>query len=206
MSRSFRTEPKWRVATRNAKRDSDGSPRLPRIVERAPRIGDVHPVSKRKLTELLAKLPLELYHGLKLIELCPRRAEWGRPYGSYSPSSKTIRLYSLPPELIFRTMPRRRRVLFEASGAKVRKAGQSFLVAWTGTARMGFWFYYDVVVHELGHHHLHQYPTKRRVVRRTVDEELLADRYCYWATAGRLSPKKYPFKRGQPKSADSDGS
>lgn len=85
MSRSFRVEPKRRIAARNARRDKDGRALLPGIVVRQPREGDVHPLPKRLLAKALAGLPLELWHGLRRIELRAREGDVGRPFATYYP-------------------------------------------------------------------------------------------------------------------------
>ncbi|HMO65131.1 MAG TPA: hypothetical protein PKE47_07920, partial [Verrucomicrobiota bacterium] len=119
MSRSFRTEPKRRIAARNVPRDADGRARLPRIVARQPRQGDVHPLPKRLLTRLLAGLPLELWHGLTRIELRAREGEVGRPFASYHPRDRSIRLHSLPMEFHLPPVSRGTVKLLEGFGAEV---------------------------------------------------------------------------------------
>lgn len=191
MSRSYRTDPKWRIADRNASRASDGSVLLPRIVERAPRIGDVHPIAKPMLARLVSRLPVELYYGLQLIEMRPRQDSVGRPFAEYSQAAKTIRLYSVPLLMHLPRISPRQRQLFEVSEGAIEQAADGYNISWEDSFSMGFWFYYDVFVHELGHHHRFQYPSKTGRPRRRSEEEFMADQYYYWATVGRLSPKKY---------------
>lgn len=194
MSHSYRTDPKWRIADRNASRDSDGRVLLPRIVERTPRIGDVHPIPKPMLTRLVSRLPVELYYGLRLIEMRPRQGAVGYPFAEYSRAAKTIRLYSLPLPMHLARISSWQRQLFEISEATIEQDANGYAISWEDSFSMGFWFYYDVVVHELGHHHRFQYPSKTGLPGRRSEEEAMADRYCYWATVGRLSPKKYAGK------------
>jgi hypothetical protein len=191
MARSYRTEPKWRIADRNAKRDAEGRVLLPRIVDRSPRIGDVHPIPKRMLARLLSRLPVELYYGLRAIEMRPRQHSVGRPFAEYSRAEKAIRLYSLPLTIHLPSLSPRQRGLMEISDATVEQQADGYSVSWPDSFSMGFWFYYDTFVHELGHHHRFQYPSKTGRPGRILDEEAMADRYCYWATVGRLSPKQY---------------
>jgi hypothetical protein len=191
MARSYRTEPKWRIAHRNAERDAEGKVLLPRIVERPPRIGDVHPIPKYMLARLLSRLPAELYYGLRLIEMRARQHLAGYPFGEYSRVEKSIRLYSLPLTIHFPSIPPRHRGLMEISEATIVQQLDGYSVSWADPILMGFWFYYSTFVHELGHHHRFQYPAKTGRPGRVSDEEAMADRYCYWATVGRLSPKKY---------------
>ena len=195
MSRSFRTEPKRRIAARNANRNEDGRVVLPRIVERLPRIGDVHPISKSKLAQMLSRLPVELYYGLRLIELRSRQNPVGSPFGEYSLSDKTIRLYSLPLTIHLPSISARQRRLMEVCEATIEKRADGFTISWPDAFSMGFWFYHDVFLHELGHHHRFQYPSKTGRPRRISEEESIAHNYCYWATVGRLSPKKYAHRK-----------
>ncbi len=191
MSRSRHTDPKFIIAARNAQRDEQGRVLLPRIVERPPLVGDIHPVPRRKLALLISRLPAELYHGLSLIELSPRNGDIGQPYGEYFEGSKVIRLYSLPPVLHFDFIASKDRPFFEISGARISANERGYTVEWDDPYSMGFWFYYRTVLHELGHHHRFQYRSKRGRPGRRLDEEIMADKYCYWAGIGRLSPKKY---------------
>lgn len=191
MSRSYRTEPKRRIAARNANRNSEGRVLLPRIVERTPRVGDVHPISKHMLARMLSRLPVELYYGLRLIEMRPRQDSVGHPFGEYSRTAKTIRLYSLPLTIHLRSLSPGQRRLMEASEATINDQADGWTVSWADSFLMGFWFYHDTFIHELGHHHRFQYPAKTGRPGRVSDEESLADKYCYWTTVGRLSPKKY---------------
>ncbi len=197
MSRSRHTDPKWRIAARKAKVDHAGQPVLPRIIERTPRIGDVHPVSGKTLLRMLGRLPLELWHGLKRIELRPRQGEVGMPFASYSRSAKIIRMFSLPEVLELESIPQFDLMLMEGSDARIEKTETGLRVHWDDPRGMGFWFFYSVFVHELGHHHRIQYPAKRGLPHRRREEEFLADRYCYWVVAGRMSRRKYP-KRVEP--------
>jgi hypothetical protein len=191
MSRSYRTEPKRRIAARNANRDAEGRVLLPRIVERTPRLGDVHPIPKVMLAHMLSRLPVELYYGLRLIEMRPRQNSVGQPFGKYSCATKTIWLYSLPSTIHLRWLSPRQRWLMEVSKATIEERADGCTVSWRDSFSMGFWFYYDTFVHELGHHHRFQYPAKTGHPGRVSDEESMADRYCYWTAFGRLSPKKY---------------
>ena len=191
MSRSYHTDPKWRIAARNAKLDRDGRPVLPRVVEKAPRIGDTHPVPGRLLSKMLGRLPPELWYGLRAVELRPRQGEVGEPFASYSRSAKTIRLFSLPEVLEFESIPQFDRALMEGSDALIERDGEGFRVRWDDPRGMGFWYFYSVFIHELGHHHRFQYPAKRGLPRRRQEEEYLADRYCYWVLVGRMSRRKY---------------
>lgn len=91
MSRSFRSQKESVIAERAIERDGEGRPLLPRIVERAPAPGDIHPVSKRVLRRLLSGLPVEYLHGLSRIELRARELPLiGQPFGSYWVGERAI--------------------------------------------------------------------------------------------------------------------
>jgi hypothetical protein len=191
MAHSYRTEPKRRIAERNADRDRDGRVLLPRILVRAPRIGDVHPIPKQMLARLLSRLPVELYYGLKLIEMRPRQHDVGCPFGEYSQKEKAIRLYSLPLTIHLPFLPPFQRQMMEISQATIEPQAEGYSITWPDPFFMGFWFYYDTFIHELSHHHRFQYPSKTGRPGRISDEEAMADRYLYWVMGGRFSPKKY---------------
>lgn len=186
MARSYRTQPKWKIAARNIGRNSSGEPILPRVVVRRPHIGDGHPLSKGKLVQLLRGQPLELVYGLRLIEMRARQGVVGHPFAAYSPRSKTIRLYSLPLQITFTALSQRERNCLDISGASIENVPTGFLVSWPDWASMGFWFYHYVFLHELGHHHRMQYPYKTGRPRRRSEEEFLADRESYWIAVRRF--------------------
>lgn len=203
MAHSYHTDPKWRIAARNAKRDSKGRVLLPRIIQRAPRIGDTHPIPKQVLARMLSKLPVEMFHGLRQIEMLPRQGDAGSPFAEYSPKSKTIRMYSLPPTILFPRISPRLRCLLDITEATIEQQVNGYHVSWKDPRGMSFWFYFNVFVHELGHHHRFQYPSKTGRHGRRSEEEFMADCYCYWATVGRLSPTKYP-KKAKPSAPPND--
>jgi hypothetical protein len=192
MSRSYRTDPKWRIAERNAPRDENGRIVLPRIVEKAPRPGDIHPLSGQLLTRLLGRLPPELYYGLRLVEMRARQGKCGDPYAYYFPRSKTIWLYSLPPVLEFDQLSERSREIFEEfPKTVVEPRGSCWRISWETNGARAYWFFCRIFCHELGHHHHMQYPAKTGHPKRMLEEELLAEHYCDLVPLGRLSPKKY---------------
>jgi len=197
MARSFRTEPKWRIATRRIQRNSEGGALLPRIIERKPAPGDVVPMTKAQIAQALAQLPVELYYGIKAVEVRPRNGEEGRPYATYVSSEKSIRLYSLPLTIQMPWTTRFQNRLFRTVGASVRCAKDAVFITFPDQAALSFWFYHDVFAHELGHHHRAQYPSKSGRLGSTKSEEFLADQYTAWVPTGRFSPKKYETVKKQ---------
>jgi len=86
------------LATRRFPRDRDGGALFPRIVERRPRPGDVHPLAYGYLSALLNYQRVDYVYGLRKIELRPRvSSQVGDPYGFYRRSERLIVLYSVPP-------------------------------------------------------------------------------------------------------------
>ncbi len=195
MSRSYRTDPKWKIAARNIKRDKRGRPVLPRIVVRRPRIGDCHPIPKERLVWFLRQLPIELYYGLRLIEMRPRQGLVGQPFASYSSSAKTIRLYSMPLTMHMHILSSLLRFCVEESRCAIEEQNDGFLVTWKDPDSLGFWFCYDVFLHELGHHLRTHYPCKTGRPHRRSEEELLATHDAWW-TWRRRSRRK-PRVRGR---------
>ncbi len=162
-----------------------GDPLLPRIAERRPYPGDVHPISKGKLARMLRGLPAELYYGLRLIEMRARQGPVGEPFAEYSRQAKTIRLYSLPPAVHFARLASYQRRLLDACGATVTPEGSGHTVLWPDTDAMGFWFFLEVFLHELEHHYRMQYPYKTGRPRRRREEEFLAERGKFRIARGR---------------------
>lgn len=173
MSKSGRTEPPALVASRRMSTDEDGEPRLPRIVERRPFRGDVHPLPKPVLESLLPKVPPKYWYGLRAVELRARNAPIGEPFGSYLPDEKRIRLYSLPLEWRVTHVAEWVREGLVTYGAEVSKAEDGFRVLWPdpGWPLMGLWFFNRVFGHELGHHFNFQYKGRRTpIVGRAYEE------------------------------------
>jgi hypothetical protein len=52
MSRSFRTQKESVIAARRIKKDQQGDIILPRIIERKPAFGDIHPISKTAIKRI----------------------------------------------------------------------------------------------------------------------------------------------------------
>jgi hypothetical protein len=176
MARSYRTQKESVIAARRAKRGTDGSPVLPRIIERKPAPGDIHPLSKRSIRYLLRMLPAEYLYGLSRIELRARQGpEIGRPFGWYWEDERAIVLYSLPTVWrlpgITRDFARSLRRFY----ADFKIEDGAVVVSWRADAIMGLWFYCDVVTHELGHHFAQQYEGKNGRLRGRRFEELIAN-------------------------------
>lgn len=94
MSRSRNTKPiKFKI-------DDSNSDFLPRIIERKPKLGDIHPLSKKDVLNYLSTIPEEYLYKLEIIELSPRPKDPGDPLGRYYPSDKKIVLYSHPTKFI----------------------------------------------------------------------------------------------------------
>ena len=173
MSRSFNTQKECVKANKKIPRDKDEDFIFPRILERKAARGDQHPLTKRRLQELLGTVPVEYLYGLKAIELRGRISEIGKPFAYYTRDEKRIVLYSLPdkwelpnePFLLTRGMWRH--------FVKTNKTDKGYTVEWFDPEMMGFWFYIDVFAHELGHHYRNQYRKKRK--RSVCKEEIIAD-------------------------------
>ena len=173
MARSFRTEQPAAHAARRRRRGE--AP--PRIVVRRPRVGDVHPIAPTRLRNLLRAAPQHYVQGLRYVELRARpNAAVGQPFGLYRPDEKGIILYSLPLKWTWRgltfepsTVPGMR-----MAGASVTSAASDICVFWPSRLRLGFWFWWFVLNHELGHHYRVQYRGRRKLASLPL-EEAIAD-------------------------------
>jgi hypothetical protein len=165
-------------ALRFGKRDKNGYRTLPRIVNRKPRTGDVHPLTRNQVWYYLLMVPPAYVYGLKAVELRPRKDAVGCPYGLYSPGEKRIWLYSCPSrEWRFseEIWPRHKGVL--TSGAQIvtsENASNDVVVEWNDPIDIELLFV-DVLLHELGHHYVNQYKSSRGKPATHSRNEAVAD-------------------------------
>jgi hypothetical protein len=153
-------------------------PAIPRIVEHAPRPGDIHPLSRKLLLRLLPRLnPLAL-KGVSRIELRARVSpEVGDPFGTYSPRDALIRLYSVP----FPNWPWRNTwVLHPQSrlaicGATLVTIDDQPAIHWTRLRDVRR-YYSQVLAHELAHHRVHRLRRTRSLPETMRGHEQVANR------------------------------
>ena len=112
-------------------------------------------------------VPLEYLYGLKQIELRPRADQVGNPYGFYSPGEKLIVLYSAPrvwelgrvsdePSLLGQI------AVLEDYGAQVRRDRNKLMVHWPESVGLEKLYFWQVFLHELGHHYSNQWKRRRK--------------------------------------------
>jgi hypothetical protein len=180
VTRSRRTDKPALVAGRLA-------PKLPRVVARKPRRGDVHPLESGAVREFLTALPPEQIHGLAGVELRARVDSVGVPFGLYRREDRVIILYSLPADewWMDSILPDIARSL-RAAGAKVLRHRPGVSIHWTAGAHLAAWLRDEVLAHEIGHHVRNQYAARWPRAARTVDEEAVADLHAR-RTKKRLS-------------------
>lgn len=173
MSKSGRTDPPAVVASRRMDTNEDGEPKLPRIIERRPFSGDVHPVPKQVLESLLLKVPPQYWYGLTAIEFRARNGPIGEPFALYHPNDQRIWLYSLPLEWRLTHVAEWVRDSLDEYGAEVSEADEGFQVSWPDPAwpMMSLWFFHRVFLHELGHHFNYQYKARRTPIKGLAYEE-----------------------------------
>jgi len=150
------------LATRAAER-RDGK-YLPRIVQRRPRRGDVHPLPSDLLPRFLSWVPLSYLHKLRRIELRPRVSEHvGRPFALYDRSERMVILYSLPLRWSWPGLKPSNGLLrgMRRAGATISVEAGTVTVAWPSVRRLALWFGGEVVVHELSHHFRRAFRTRR---------------------------------------------
>jgi hypothetical protein len=148
-----------------------------RIMERRPAPGDIHPINARQIHCILPRLEQSYLYGLTAIELRPRVGnEIGRPYGEYLNDENVVRLYSLPfPR--WRLSGRVATGLFDIHGASIASEGDDTIVHWPRLVDLGY-FMYEVLLHELGHHHHRRYRTKRPHPRTPAAKESSAEHHA----------------------------
>jgi hypothetical protein len=167
-------------------RNREGKVIFPRLVERRPRPGDLHPLPKKLLDVLLRYQQIDYLNGLKRIELRPRTSEQvGKPFGFYLRSERLIVLYSMPATW---TIPAGAVGLFEVVawfGASVTPADGNCIIEWCSLTDLAQFMYCWVFQHELGHHHDWEYRRKRSLPKTRKSMETSADLH-----AGRLMAKQ----------------
>lgn len=177
MSRSRNTEKESVWAEARIDRTEDGGVWLPRIVVRRPAPGDIHPLPKGVLAGALRlDVPVEYIYGLNRIELRAREGNRiGEPFAAYRKDEKAIILYSLPVVWVVPSMPVSNRKSLEAYWAEVVRKDKEWQVSWPSKACLAWWYFHEVVTHELGHHFAEQYKKKRGKIRGLRYRELNAD-------------------------------
>jgi hypothetical protein len=97
MSLSYRTMPTEQLARWHYPRNPDHYLIRPRVIEREPRPGDIHPLPQSDLRAFLGVVPIDYTYNLRFVELRPRVSEEiGHPYGFYRFKERMIVLYSVP--------------------------------------------------------------------------------------------------------------
>jgi len=208
MSKSVRTEPERIIAEHNLLRHSDGEIRLPRISQRKPAVGDIHPLEKATIRNILRVIPPEYLYGLKGIELRaregkPGKLKWGSTLGLYLPDEKIIWLYSFPTQ----------GSIEGASLQEVRNEfGYSINICKVGD-HVEFNFvniiglrhrFARTLLHELGHHFVEQYHCKNRRIKSWADEELIASMHMSRISKVDLSPFIGAVQEGKTVTADAE--
>ena len=177
MSRTTRpTHPRTRTPRPPAK--------LPRVVARKPRHGDVHPLSPTAIRAFLRALPAAQLEGLARIELRARTAEVGQPFAEYRRQERDILLYSLPPdEWWLAALDRELTRELREAGARIVRHRDGYSIHFEAGGMDAFLRH--VLAHEIGHHvrnRIAPYPCTAR----TADEEAVADLHAR-RTRARLS-------------------
>ena len=164
------------AAHRRTSKNKAGAIIFPRIIERRPRRGDMHPLNGRAVRAILRQIPLEYLYGLSRIELRARTSDVGVPFGQYRRDEKAIILYSLPSLWIFPSLNPTMRHSLSRFYAKIEPTPEGLVcVTWPKDCLMSLWFYCEVMAHELGHHYRWQYRHRNGRKGSRVDEEIVAD-------------------------------
>ncbi len=152
---------------------------LPRLVERRPREGHVHPAVKGDIARVLRFFGEPYLYGLRSIELVQQNVVAGDNLlmGRLVVPGRII-LYDQPPSpwLLPRGLSAKAIDKLYHAGAVVEEGspGAHTVVSWPG-ATLRDYMLFDVLMHEIGHHLIQQYTGKRRArVVRTKDHEAFA--------------------------------
>ncbi len=181
MSRNDRLLPTRKLAASRIQCDRNGKLVLPRVIERRPRHGDIHPLNRTSLLSVLRYQRIDYLYGLRRIELRPRVSKQvGDPYGFYLGAEKLIVLYSVPPtRWHFPARGPYVRRNYEAYDAVVSEESDGAYVSWPRLFDLAFFMYQEVLLHEMGHHHDFQYRHKRKLPRGRRWEEVSAEHHSW---------------------------
>ena len=173
MSRSLRTQKESVAARRRVST-------LPRVTERAPARGDIHPLTARAVRGLFERVPVEYLHGLARVELRARQtAEVGQPFGCYRRGEKVVILYSVPPTIWeFSGLRADFRRSLESCYAVISQHEDRVRVTWPDDSLISLWYYAHVFTHELGHHYVEQYRHKNGRVGGRLFNEFIAEMHA----------------------------
>lgn len=168
------------ASTSRGVRMSKHCPEIPRVVEHAPRPGDVHPLTRKMLLRLLPELPSHLLRAVSRIELRGRTSpEVGNPFGSYSPRDELIRLYSVP----YPNWPWSAGDLHPQSRAAQCGA---ILITIDGVPHIQWQrlidlsrYYAQTLAHELGHHYVYRHRRRWSLPETLRGHEARANRYMW---------------------------
>jgi hypothetical protein len=177
MSFSYRTEPIRRQAWTRVRRTREGAVIYPRVIQRAPRSGDIYALNKSAIVAMYPYIRMAYLNGLSQIELRARVSpEVGDPYGSYVPGEASIRLYSTPRDLwIFRDTSVRWHWRPARYGARLEQVGADVHVHWSSVSDLARFLFVNVLAHELGHHFDFRYKHKRKLPGTRRAKEQSAD-------------------------------
>ena len=179
MSRSFRTRPPALIAV-SRRGETAGGRTFPTIIERQPSVGDIHPLDKKLIRELLPSLPEEYLYGLRSIELRSRKNAFvGYPFGQYRIKDKAICLFSLPfPTWSMPKLRKESRRTYRRFGAVVEDDEHTSSIRWPELESLRNFQMEFVFLHELGHHYQYRFKTKKPLPADFFYEELLADTHA----------------------------
>jgi len=179
MSQSHHTRPTIQIARSRFKRDQDGELIPPKIIERKPYPGDIHPISKVHISTFIRHLPIAYSYGLKSIELLPRKNPIGEPYGFYMNDEKRIILYSLPwPTWTFKSLPPHLEDWYDSHAAEIYRNDTNVEVRWKRHIDIAYFMFAEVFTHELGHHHQNRFKRKYKYPYNRNACEESADRHA----------------------------
>lgn len=204
MSLNERNDPTKSIAANRFPRDRERRLILPRVIERRPKPGDIHPVDKRHLALFLRYQPIDYLYGLKRVELRARlTGEIGLPYGYYSGREKTIVLYSVPPtEWRFPTLGPHSIARFMSYGATVVEEESGTWARWPAPIDAAYFLYRHVFLHELGHHYDYQYRHKRKYPRGRIYAETSANRHAMHLGRRPVFALRYKLEASSEQAAD----
>lgn len=148
---------------------------LPRIVEKRPRPGRLHPASASDLSRFLRRCGEAAVYGIRSVEL--RQGAGLRVFGRLLTPGRVLLFDQPAAPWRLPVSARDEARAMAAYGARLDAASGLILVSWSPAALRDYWLF-EVLLHELGHHRLqHHKGQRRRRIARSRDHEAAASAF-----------------------------
>jgi hypothetical protein len=150
-----------------------------KIIEKSTGKYDLHLLHKSLLKNILRNINPKYLFGLKAIELRQKRnSPYANKLGSYSPTEKIIKIYSIEVSPIFPKLPKDWIKSIESFQGEIIEFPNFKRIKWQKQGHAVLWYINFVLCHELGHHYVNMSKFRRKQTYKPAIAEIRAN---YWA-------------------------